>query len=67
MISAIDIIKSFTSGGCGIGIIGLLIGLLGLVVLGNSVVASEYIPYIIGALSIIGGFVAVVFAFRSRS
>jgi uncharacterized membrane protein HdeD (DUF308 family) len=67
LIAAIDIIKSLTGGGCGVGVLGLLIGLLGLVVLGNSAVASEYIPYIIGALSVVGGLVAVFVAFRSRS
>ena len=66
VISAIDIVKSLTGGGCGLGILGLLIGLLGLIVLGNSAIATEFLPYIFGAVSIIGGGVAVVVAVRSR-
>ena len=66
IISAIDIVKSLTGGGCGLGILGLFIGLVGLVVLGNSALATELIPYILGGISIIGGAAAVVVAFKTR-
>jgi uncharacterized membrane protein HdeD (DUF308 family) len=58
--------QAFRGGGWGVGILGVLSILLGLVLVANPLFSAVTMAYILGFLGIIGGFTAIIVAFRSR-
>jgi uncharacterized membrane protein HdeD (DUF308 family) len=66
VIGLIDLIRAFQGGGWGIGLLGVLSFVLGLVLLGNKLLATISLPLTLGILAVIGGIAAVIQAFRLR-
>lgn len=65
-IGAISLYQAFKGAGWGTGILGVISIILGIVLLANVWVLSFSLPLTIGALSVIGGIVAIFGAFRAR-
>ena len=63
----IEIIQAFQGGGWGIGILGVLSIIFGIILLSNLFVATLALPFVFGIFGIIGGVIAIIFAFRVRS
>jgi uncharacterized membrane protein HdeD (DUF308 family) len=66
IIGVINIVRAFQGEGWGIGLLGVISIILGLVLLGNQLIASLSLPFTIGILALIGGVFAVIQAFRLR-
>jgi uncharacterized membrane protein HdeD (DUF308 family) len=62
----IGIYQAFKGAGWGTGILGALSVLIGLVLLFNVWVFTLSLPLVLGILSIVGGIVAIVLAFRQK-
>src|SRR5690242_17039063 len=60
------IVRAFMGGGWGTGILGVLSVILGAFLLVNVWVATLALPIVLGVCMLIGGIVAIVFAFRVR-
>lgn len=60
------LIRAFTGGGWGPGILGVLTIIIALILLANVFVAVAYLPIVLGAFLIVGGIVAIFFSFRIR-
>ena len=60
------LIRAFTGGGWGPGILGILTIIIALFLFSNVFGAVLALPIIIGAIMIVGGIVAIFFSFRIR-
>ena len=63
----VGLIRAFTGGGWGPGILGILTIFLGLFLLANVFGAALALPIVLGAFMIVGGAVAIFYSFRIRS
>jgi len=61
------IVQAFRGAGWGAGILGVLLILLGVFILGNTLVSTLTFIWISGFLLVIGGIVAIIQAFRQRN
>jgi uncharacterized membrane protein HdeD (DUF308 family) len=66
IIGSIGIFQAFKGGGWGAGILGFLSMLFGLLLLFNPFLGALILPWVYGVISIIGGIVATIYAFRLR-
>jgi uncharacterized membrane protein HdeD (DUF308 family) len=67
VVGVINIIQAFRGGGWGIGILGVLAILLGIFLIGMPLLATTATAALtLAFLLLIGGVVAIVFAFRMR-
>jgi uncharacterized membrane protein HdeD (DUF308 family) len=60
-------VQAFRGGGWGAGILGVLLIVLGIIILGNTLVSTVTFIWIAGILLIVGGIAAIVQAFQQRS
>ena len=66
IIGIVNLIQAFRGGGWGIGILGALSIVFGLVLLANIFVSALVLPYVAGAFGVIGGIIAIVYAFKLK-
>jgi uncharacterized membrane protein HdeD (DUF308 family) len=62
----ISVFQAFKGAGWGVGILGVISILFGILLLANVWVFTFSLPWAIGILSIVGGIVAIVMAFRLK-
>ena len=62
----VGLIKAFTGGGWGPGILGILTIIIALFLFANVFGAVLALPIILGAFMIVGGIVAIFYSFRIR-
>jgi uncharacterized membrane protein HdeD (DUF308 family) len=62
-----DLIQAFRGGGWGIGIMGVISIVIGVWLLFNGLSAMMALPYVLGALAIFSGIMAIVNSFRVKS
>ncbi len=63
----LGLIRAFTGGGWGPGIMGILTIIIGIFLLINVFSAVQALPIVLGAFMIVGGIVAIFYSFRIRS
>src|SRR5215212_3274527 len=63
----VSLVLAFSGGGWGAGILGALSIVFGLVLLFNVWIGVAVLPYILGAVGIVGGGLAIAVAFAMRS
>src|ERR687898_576368 len=63
----VSLVLAFSGGGWGVGILGALSIIFGLVLLFNVWIGVAVLPYVLGALGIVGGGAAIAMAFVVRS
>ena len=63
----IMIIQAFRGGGWGIGIMGVIGILIGIFLLGNTLLGAQIVVWLSALTLVIGGVVAIIVAFRQRS
>jgi len=62
----VELIQAFQGAGWGVGILGALTTLIGLWLLGNAWASARVLPWVLGILAIIGGMIAIVYAYRYK-
>ncbi len=62
----IMLVQAFRGGGWGVGIMAVMGILIGILLLGNTLMSALILIYLAAGILIVGGIVAVVFAFRLR-
>jgi len=67
IMGVVNIIQALRGAGWGIGILGVVNIVLGVLLLGNTMIATATLPWVVGAFAIVGGIVAIFMAFRLRS
>src|SRR5215210_2504508 len=67
VLGGVNLVMAFRGEGWGIGILGALSIVFGLVLLFNVWIGVAALPYILGAVSIVGGGAAIAIAFAMRS
>lgn len=63
---AIGLVQAFKGGGWGAGILGALGFIFGIILILNPVIGAWILPWVVGIWAIIGGIIAIFFAFRLR-
>lgn len=63
----IMLIQAFKGGGWGVGIMGVIGLLIGVFLLGNTIIGAQMVIWLSAATLIVGGIAAVYFAFKARS
>ncbi|WP_374686724.1 HdeD family acid-resistance protein [Promineifilum sp.] len=63
----VNVIQALRGAGWGIGVLGIINILFGVILLGNTLIATATLPWVIGAFAIVGGISAIFMAFRLRS
>jgi uncharacterized membrane protein HdeD (DUF308 family) len=66
IIGVVNLIHAFRGGGWGIGILGVLSIGFGLVLLANIFVSALVLPYVAGALGVVGGIIAIFYSFKLK-
>ena len=61
-----DLIQAFRGGGWGTGILGAIYLILGLILAFSSVIGAVALPFVLAAIGILGGIIAIFVAFRMR-
>lgn len=61
------LVQAFKGGGWGIGVMAVIGILIGIFLLGNTIIGAQMVVWLSAATLIIGGIIAVFFAFRARS
>jgi len=61
------LIQAFKGGGWGVGILGVVLILVGIFILGNTLISTAITIWLSGFVLVIGGIAAIVQAFRQRS
>ena len=61
------LIQAFKGGGWGIGIMGVMGILIGIFVMGNTLIAEQILIWLSAATLVIGGIAALIFAFKARN
>jgi uncharacterized membrane protein HdeD (DUF308 family) len=67
VLGGVNLVMAFRGGGWGIGILGALSIVFGLVLLFNVWIGVAVLPYVLGAVGIVGGGAAIAIAFAMRS
>ena len=66
IIGVVNLIQAFRGGGWGIGILGALSIVFGLILLSNIFVSAVALPYVAGAFGVVGGIIAIFYAFKLK-
>lgn len=67
LLGVINIVQAFRGAGWGIGLVGVINIILGLILLGNSLIATAMLPWVLGGFAIVGGIATIVLAFRLKT
>jgi uncharacterized membrane protein HdeD (DUF308 family) len=67
ILGIINLVQAFRGAGWGIGLLGVINIIFGLILLGNTLIATATLPWVLGGFAIVGGIAAIVMAFRLRS
>lgn len=67
LLGVINIIQAFRGAGWGIGLVGVINIILGLILLGNSLIATATLPWVLGGFAIVGGIATIILAFRLKT
>jgi uncharacterized membrane protein HdeD (DUF308 family)/predicted flap endonuclease-1-like 5' DNA nuclease len=62
----VELVQAFQGAGWGVGILGALTTIIGIWLLGNVWASARILPWVLGILAIVGGMVAIVYAFRFK-
>jgi uncharacterized membrane protein HdeD (DUF308 family) len=66
IIGIVNLIQAFRGGGWGIGILGALSIVFGIILLSNLFVSAVALPFVAGAFGVVGGIIAIVYAFKLK-
>jgi uncharacterized membrane protein HdeD (DUF308 family) len=66
VMGVLHLIQAFQGAGWGQGILGALFFVFGLILLFSPVIGAVALPFVMAAFGIVGGIVAVIYAFRMR-
>ncbi|MEJ2599147.1 MAG: DUF308 domain-containing protein [Anaerolineales bacterium] len=66
IIGVVSLIQAFSGGGWGAGILGALSILFGLLLVANPLIAAGTLVILMGILGLVGGIIAIFYAFRVR-
>jgi uncharacterized membrane protein HdeD (DUF308 family) len=66
IIGVVNLIQAFKGGGWGIGILGALSIVFGVILLANIFVSAVALPFVAGAFAVVGGIVAIFYAFKLK-
>jgi uncharacterized membrane protein HdeD (DUF308 family) len=67
IMGVVELFAAFSGAGWGRGILGILSIILGLLILANPVISAVTLIWLVAACAIVGGIIAIVFAFRLKS
>jgi len=67
IMGAVELFAAFSGAGWGRGILGILSIILGILILSNPVISAITLIWLIASCAIVGGIIAIVFAFRLKS
>lgn len=67
LLGIIHLIQALRGAGWAIGVIGIVNIIFGVILLGNSLIATATLPWVLGAVAIVGGISAIFMALRLRS
>lgn len=67
LLGVINIVQAFRGAGWGIGLVGIINIILGLILLGNSLIATATLPWVLGGFAIVGGIATIILAFRLKT
>jgi uncharacterized membrane protein HdeD (DUF308 family) len=67
IMGVVNIIQALRGAGWGIGILGVINIIFGVILLGNTLIATATLPWVLGAFAVVGGIFAIIMAFRLRS
>ncbi len=62
-----DLAAAFRGAGAGVGLLGVVSIVLGVALLGNTLIGVAALPYLIGAAAVLGGLSAVILAGKLRT
>jgi uncharacterized membrane protein HdeD (DUF308 family) len=63
----VELFAAFSGAGWGRGILGILSIILGILILANPLISAITLIWIIASCAIVGGIIAIVFAFRLKN
>ncbi len=67
ILGVVNIIQALRGAGWGIGLLGVINVIFGVILLGNSLIATASLPWVLGAVAVVGGISAIFMALRLRS
>jgi uncharacterized membrane protein HdeD (DUF308 family) len=67
IMGVINIIQALRGAGWGIGILGVVNIIFGVILLGNTMIATATLPWVLGGFAIVGGIAAIYMALKLRS
>ena len=67
VLGVVNIIQALRGAGWGIGILGVINIIFGVILLGNSLIATATLPWVLGAVAVVGGISTILLALRLRS
>ena len=67
ILGAVNIIQALRGAGWGIGVLGIINIIFGVILLGNSLIATATLPWVLGAVAVVGGISTILLALRLRS
>ena len=66
-LGVVNIIQALRGAGWGIGILGVINVIFGVILLSNSLIATASLPWVLGAVAVVGGISTLYMALRLRS
>ena len=67
LLGIVNLIQALRGAGWGIGVVGIINIIFGVILLGNTLIATATLPWVLGAVAIVGGITAIYMALRLRS
>lgn len=67
LIGGVDLIKAFQGAGWGVGILGVMSVLIGLYLMFNPLSGAIVLPWVLAALAVVGGIMAIFASFQMKS
>ena len=67
VLGVVNIIQALRGAGWGIGVLGVINIIFGVILLSNSLIATATLPWVLGAVAVVGGISAILMALRLRS